>query len=367
MSSVNTPIRLRPGLRSRQFMRPETYPSAGAQSYMVEEANHALWVRSKQVGRWRSPIQSVPSANSGVGSAPAVEIPRWRFVYHAGTHATKLYAVMEVMRAGPDNAGADLADDPIAKLLVELADGTDVGTVEFHPSAAPFIDPDDIQTPNLWLTATLPLKDSSGDIVVLTPDTDYYCSFTDFATRLISATVYETSLAADTDNGYLPDGPVAGSPIFDEDRGDMIVALRNAWKRNASPLWHWASSTDAAAVTRTSATRANLFDQSLTTVTASSPGVTLQLANKGTVRRAGVPAKLFVYGKVVAGGPAHVSVRDSGGTDYCEVEIGDPTAQWWESNVELLPNAETKLDLYIESDGTNLATVYACSLLQYET
>lgn len=356
MTVVTIPVRQRAALRSNQYMRNGAYPSAYAQAYMQEEANHALWVRSKQVGRWTCPIQSIPAPNSA-GST----VNRWRFATHAGSHASRFYARMIAARSYTDGADAE----PFVRLLIELDDGTDVGTIDFHMSNVQ----KSSDTPNEWSEFIGPLRDTNGDIVELTPDTDYFGTFIDNdGGRLISATVYETSLAADTDNGYLPDGPVAGGPVFDEDRGDLITALRTAWKRNSATLFHWASNTDSSSITRTSATRANWLDQSLTTVTASSPGVSLQLANKGTVRRAGVPAKLWVYGSVGAGGPAYVSMRDSNGVDFCEVEIGDPAAQWWESNIELLTAADdTKLDVYIESDGTHTAEIFAVSLLQYET
>jgi hypothetical protein len=321
---------------------------------MQEETNHLLWVRSKQVGRWRSPIQSVHTTNSAGSS-----LNRWRFVYHAGTHATRLYARMIAARAYTDGTPAE----PFVRLLIELSDGTDVGTIDFHMSNVQRSS----DTPNEWSETVLPLRDSNGDIVELTPDTDYYGTFIDFdGGRLISATVYETSLAADTDNGYLPDGPVAGSPVFDEDRGDLTTVLRNAWKRNAAALWHWAADTDALAPTNTTATDTNVIDAS-TSVSAASAGATLDLRNRSTVRRTTVPCKLFVYGKntVGTGSSGQVQLKDSGGTNLVTINLTSTTAAWFSATVDL-PATLAKYDVTFDT-GAGTTTVYAFSLIQYET
>lgn len=354
MSGVSIPIRQRAALRTNQYARNGTYPAAYMQAYMQEEANHLLWVRSKQVGRWTCPIQSIPATNTAGTSAT-----RWRFVTHSGTHASRYYARMIAARSYTDGTDAE----PFVRLLIELSDGTDVGTIDFHMSNVQ----KSSDTPNEWHETVLPLRDSNGDIVELTPDTDYYGTFIDFdGGRLISATVYETSLAADTDNGYLPDGPVAGSPVFDEDRGDLTTVLRTAWKRNAANLWHWASNTDSAAPTNATATDTNVIDGS-TSVSGASAGATLDLRNRSTVRRTTVPCKFFVYGKntVGVGSNGQVQFKDSGGTNLLTVNLPSTTAAWFSGTVNL-PATQAKYDVTFDS-GAGTTTVYAFSLIQYET
>lgn len=351
MSTVVIPQYLRLPLQTNGRMRNGLYPNAYAQTFMAEETN--------RIARWRTKAfeHSTPPAD-----LPAKVIGsriRWRAPFHASTHARYLWIHFLMSKTGLDGA----LGDPYGKVLVELADGTDVGTAEFHYGAN-LGATTGLDVPSKWAEG-FELVRSGGVPVELTPGTDYYLTFSDENYgRMIAASAYEESLQADTDNGYIQTLSVAGAPIFDSDRSGPIGILREAWKSNASGLVYWSSDTDATAPTRVANTIANIFDQTISAVSASSPGFTLPMARRSTVRRVFVPVRFYVYAKITSGS-GNVSLLNSTPTGV-QVGPNSAVAQWYTVD-DVLVAADDKYDLRLTSNGVGTLTVYAAALIQLAT
>jgi hypothetical protein len=365
MSTVDIPSACALALQSARYFRNGQYPDALAQSTLATETNRILRWRTKALD-FTTPLSALPSMAFGSGSRT-----RWRAVYHASSHARYLWVHYLIQRSYLDGATAD----PHGKLLLELADGTDVGTAEFHVAGTPSPDGSNAFVyPNNWRTGFVRVS-SGGSPVAITPDTDYYLTFSDEDhCRIIAASVYEESQLADTANGYVDGSKVAFSPIYDADRGSLAPLLRTAWKRNAAGLWYWSSDEDATAPTRSSATLANILDQTVTGAsTSSTPGAKTDVTYCSTVRRAAagtncVPVKWFVYAKMTpaAGTNGHVKLVDTTGFVAQDIAITSTVAAWYSASFSI-PNGNNKLDLQLKGDGVNSVVVYGSSLFQYDT
>ena len=319
---------------------------AGSQSVTMTEANRIVAYRGEEVCSFSQRISAIESG-SGVS---------WRCAYHSSTHVRYLWVRFEyaMIDAG---GGTDMH----VKALVENAAGTDLGTatLRYSPLGTPPLD-----TPNEFGSAIVPLLDTSGEMVSPLADTDYFITIShENNGRLIACCIYEESLEPTTANGYLESGVAAKGEIYADHRADLIPLLRNAWKRNAGPLWLWAAS-DVAAITRTSGTRANWIDQTITTPSTASPGVTLDLRYKSTDRRVTVPCRWWIYAKMAAG-IAEVVLSTVGAPEIEVINITSSTAAWYSATINL-PAAEDKYELMIAGNGASLLTIYASSLLQYE-
>jgi hypothetical protein len=211
---------------------------------------------------------------------------------------------------------------------------------------------------------------SGGSAVVVTPNTDYYLTFSDEqSARMVSACVYEVSLTADTANGYLSSGAVAGGPIFDSDRQGNIQALRTAWQKNAAGLWYYTSETDATAFTNATNTNKNLADSTLTLpVAASHPGVTIDLTNKARLRNAavGVSFSMYVFGSRTVSAGGTVGLYNGAGTLVTSVSGFGTTPAWLSVGNVFLPASSDTYRLYAANGGANTITVNAVTLLQLE-
>jgi len=357
MTTVNIPATCRVALKTSAWIsNTDRYPDANVQSFLAEETNRICRWDTK-AAEFSVPASSIPAGASG-------STTMWRFVVRSSPFARYFHVVFEMTKSGLDGT----LHDPSGKVLCELSDGTDVGTAEFHYGANPGA-ADNFYEPSNWGTGYATIS-SAGSKVTLTANTDYY--FTVSAEdhgRIVGVAVYEEMLASDTDNGYLNSGVTAGGPIYDADTSAMVPLLRAAWK-NGCGLWHWASHTDALAPTRTSGTRANWIDQTITGVgnpATSEPGVGLYLANKSTERRVTVPCKLFVFAKMSTGAvTGHVYLHSADSGEAVDISVTSATAAWYTATVDLAANDTNRYVLRIMGDNINTLTLYAATLIQYE-
>lgn len=355
MTTVNIPQYARKALKTSQWMRNNLYVDAYVQSFLAEETNRICRWRTKAIS-FSTPIDAIPAVTGTSRS-------RWRAVYRATTFAKYLWIKFELARCNLGAGAGGATGDPFGKLLVQDSGGATVGTAEFHYGANPGVTVSDV--PSEWGTGYVAIT-SGGSIVSLTPGTDYYLTVSDEqGARVISACVYEESAAGDTANGYLDGGVAAGGPIYDEDRGDMVTMLRDAWKHNAAGIWYWASHTDATAPSRTTNTGANLIDQTVGFSAASHPGVTIDLANRSTIRRGTVPCAWYVYAKQAAGTGGTMKLVGISGGILATLTITSTTAQWYSTTVNLAASSD-RWGLLVAGNNVNATTFYASSLFQYE-
>lgn len=338
-------------LQGLQWCRNGRYPDSLFQSRLSEQINHLGAWRLKQLcsfGHWTN---TIPAADASASRA------RWRAYVHTSSFAQ--YLVCQMVIAPTTNT---LATSPGGRVAIEIAALTfENGDYEYGAQAVHTDDTPD----NLGYGTTF--IGSGGVAYEVATDTDYKVSFSDrYNGRLVSATLYEMALVPTRQNGYLRTGYANGTPIYDEDRNEATRLATELWKRSAGPLWNWASNTDADSPTRVSGTGINILDNTNTTVSAATPGATIDLTNRTTVSRAstGVPCVFAAYGGVSAGTTGFVELKDSTGAVVATCS-GFTTTEGWITTTVNLPASVAKYDVHFRSSGVVTLTVRAFSLYQY--
>ncbi len=371
MSTVKISPYIRAPLTTNQIARNGLYPDATVQQHFIEETNRLLAHRTKCVAAFATPLWD--------GSATVIPDPdntastraRWRFMFHSSSHVRYLRVLFDIAQFPPTFSGLTPPTDPYGKLEVKNGAGTVVAVAEFHygkgdaASSTSLVSPADIGTALVY-AADPSASTAIGTPVVLTPNTDYYCTVTDEGgARIASVAVFEESLDTTIANGFIDPEPAAQSPILNSHRSEVVQALRTAWKRNAAGLWTWASNTDATAPTNATSTQKNLIDGSLSNASGR-PVARLDLRNRKRVSSTTVPCKLFVFAKHSTGSSGIVSLRDDAtGTILASVTSFGTTAEWKSATVDL-PNTEADYALYHANNGSGTITTYAATLIQYE-
>jgi hypothetical protein len=187
----------------------------------------------------------------------------------------------------------------------------------------------------------------------------------------LSCEVYETQLLPDTTNGYI--GPVhvaAQSGIFDDQRQGLAELGDKMWRRGASQVFNWSTDYDSEARTFVSvAADRNVVDNTSTTVSAATPGFTIDMTGKVTQSTVstGVLCTIAAYGNRGAGtsGNQGVKIKDSSGTTLIGL-IGAVAANGWFSAQFQLPATSAKYDVQGYSNSGTF-TLYAVSIWEYVT
>lgn len=311
---------------------------AGLQSGLVKRLNQTLRWRTKEIFRYVGQVNSIAT------SAGASERFRWRHAAHTGTYTDKLgvYFLMAPQRVG--------SGDPYSQFKINGG-----GSLTHHYGNTGGSPPD------------FPLYfGHSYQEIDVAADTDYEFTWSDFADgRLISGLVFEISSAPTVSGPYINRNVAVLSPIQDGEREDPMDAATDAWKRNGAHCFNFTTDIDADARTRTSTTDINLVDNSSTTISAATPGFTLDMRYKD--RRGGgaeVPIVFKAYGKTAGGGTGHVYLKDSAGNVKATLNINSATDAWY-STTAVVDALEGKIDVHYDGDGVNLTTVRACSVYEY--
>ena len=348
MTTVNFPAFARPPIDAMRFARNNYFPEAGYITRLQEETNQIVGYRVKSWS-FAGPCGSIPATD------PA-QRTRWRCFLHTSSHHSYMWVRFVVASSG-------VTTNPFVRADFVRSGGSSDGSADFYfgNNSAAVND-----TPAYFGIGNV-TTDGSGTLAELVADTDYELTLSDIqGARLVAACVYEIAKTPDTSNGYIEAGLQAGSPIYDAHRAAVVPALRTAWKRNGAPLITWSSNTDAAAPTNATATDKNIIDAN-TTVSSATPGFTLDLTHRSTVRRAssGVPCVMRVYGlKSVNNGL--VKLKDSGGTTLATATVTSTTGSWVSSGAFYLPATQAKYDI-THSNSSGSVTTYAVSVMQYET
>lgn len=232
------------------------------------------------------------------------------------------------------------ASDPYAQIDVQTTGGVSLGTGAGHYGSFTGTPAD---TPDEW-------QEFTGTITVAASTTIAFVLSAYNNARIIGCTVWERSLDPDTSNNYML-GVVNTSPIFDIDRQTIVTWLATMILNNGG------TQVDLGDVTRTtiSATDTNLIDGTSTTVSASSPGITLDLRYKARRSKAstGVTMTLAIYGSCAVGSNGTVHLKDSGGSTLVTIGPFSTTPSWHVSTVTL-PATLAKYDLMIATAASTL-------------
>lgn len=158
--------------------------------------------------------------------------------------------------------------------------------------------------------------------------------------------------------GFILDGSIAG----------LVSGAEKLWKRGGHPIFQW-SRDGTAYVTRTTNTAANLLDQTVTTVSANSPGWPVSVPYSGTLSTTTVPCIAWCYALTNAG-TGTIEIKNQAGTVLATFSVG--SANTWQSTTLNLTDAggtqTTKLDVHITGPGGgNTLSVAGVGVFMYSS
>lgn len=332
MKFANTPI------EPARWARNGKYPDAVLRYQVNSLGNSLAAYRVKEIARFGSNMNSL-TAGLGVG-----ENVLWRFAYMPSPYAAGVFA-----RAMMMSTSTLASSDPYARISF-----VNIGDCEMHYGDG------------ITLQSSLYYANQVTGSIDTTPPANTW----DFGTvsvfnygRVVAISIYEYALDVD----WFRVGYAATTPILDTDRELVTSGARNMWKRQGSKLFTWSADHDGAAKTRSSATAANIIDNS-TTVSGSTPGFLLDLRNRTTVGRGTVPVTMWVHGSSAGATGGTVTLKDSGGVAVATVSgigIGGGASDWYSTTANL-PATLAKYDLHFSSpDGVNTLNLFAVTLAQY--
>jgi hypothetical protein len=355
MTTVNIGLLAKLPIAVKRYARNTTPVSAEFQNILADSAGYIGSIRGlKQVFTWSAEPDDIPASSAGTRS-------RWRCAFHTAPFTQHIQVWLLV--AKQDNGSAS---DPYVRCSLYNAAGTSLlAKFERHYGASSST----TDIPSEWGFGyfTLQAGGPGTPLVEVDPDTDYTLLFEDVDYgRILSASVVELPYAPDTDNGYPSTDAGTGTAILDIDRGLIADIGRKVHKTWAAQLWNHTSDTDATARTFTT-TYTNLVDGSSTSVSSSTPGATIDLRHRTTIRMAadGVPVKMRVYASSTGADTGTVRLKDSSGTTMLEASITGTTAAWYDA-IGYLPASLAKYDLHGGGAASATVTVYAVSVYELD-
>lgn len=333
-------------IEPRRYVRNGRIPDARFAANLAEDANALSKFRLKELARFATPLDSIPESSSGTRV-------RFRFAAHLSPHATAIRTVMLLANASTGPTTTHAAE-------VEITDGS--ANVLGVASAA-FGGTGGGNLPSTMAQASPFVMSSPGAIAQLTGDQPIFGEVRELdGVRIVAISIFEVAYQTPdpVDAGF-----ALGSPILDSDRQAITETLRNAWKQQAAPLITWSVNEDADARVTTSTTATNIVDGTSTTVSAATPGWTLDLSNASTLRRSpNVPCVIKCYASAAVDAGA-VLLVDSTGATVATVSIPVGAAAWQSATFNL-PASSGKYDLMHKAGTAATTTLYAVSVYPWE-
>lgn len=328
-------------LHPRRYARNGRLVRAQGVREAAEALNHCLAWRRKEVASICVPhVGSIPAGQSGT-------VNYWHGAFAAGVGAKKLGARVILAKADTTNLVS-----PYVDLQVGPVNGTLVTTDRvYSPKASSPADTLDEWTYG-YIEYDLPADNTLYE---------WRLRASNYA-RPIAVCIYEIcgSPVWEADGAVNPEINVGG-PIFDEFHADALNLAINLRNSNARHLWNWTRPTDSAVTIASGAlTNLNLLDATSTSVSASTPGVTITNLRHRTVEVSTTPCLFMVRASQASG---NGSVKLSDGTVTFSIDV-DSTLEWKSKAIQLPTWSSRKWDLLV-STGGNTMTVDAVSLFEY--
>ena len=334
-----------PLIHPNRDARNGMYPATSFYGRLQHAHNHLVGYRHKTVfqRQWRL-------GNKTYSGASSTNLARFRF--RTGYGAAYLRIVMLQCVANTSTG------DP--RTEIELVNVTDAVTTTAGPWQG-FIDTTSTgDEPSTWRIVT--------DTIAVTPAKVYTATIKTYdSCRPMSILVMEIGSGTITEavDFYSATNVVSDAPIFDATRETILGGLGSMYRQNGALQINWARD-DGSARTRSSATAANLVDGTTTgTPTAATYGYSCDLRYRNSSSRTSVPVELAVYGSIPAGSGT-VKVIDTGGTTHLTATVNSAVAGWFTATGTITAS-DLKFDLQFAGDGVNTLSVYAVSLVEYES
>lgn len=343
-----------PPIQIDRFFRNGRHPDASSFNQMNEQMNQAMCFRTKEAFSIIGDLGSPPGIQA---SSTAGSRNRWRGAFHTGPYSHALLARM-VMFPPSSNFG----NDTYAKLKIysDATETTLVLTQEFHFGAGP-----SNAAVGGWQYHKIIDKFIDG----LNADTDYYLLVSDENYGLVqSMSIADLQSMTENYNGYLPVNFTEQSQILDGYRQNLVTPMPTLWKRGAAKVFGWTTNIQSLPTTNATNTYKNVLDGTSTTVSAATPGWTLDMRYKTRLSQTTVPCVMKVCASMSAGTGGDVKIVDSGGASVASITAGwsTTTPTWVSVNVNL-PATIDKYDVLIKNGGANTLSVYAIAVYEYET
>lgn len=314
---------------------------ASAAAQLAQQCNQLVRHRGKELFVSPGSIAQI-AASAGAGTNTL-----WRSYIHLGPFTQIVKWRMSMVRPSSGSTGA-----PAATIEIQDSGGT---LVESATRSFGYGTLSDITS--AWQT----FAGSFGLTTPLTPDTDYRLEFKVIDNgRIANAVVVEDAAPLLTSNGFIADGVVNGSPILNDVMTSAQNVLYQTYRRGAAVVLDWHGNRS-----RGSATDINVIDNSSTTVSATTPGFTLDMKYKAKLSATSVNCKFFVWGNVDAGTGGNVKIKDSGGSTLATV-TGFTTTPGWHSTTLALPATLAKYDLTISTGGAQV-NIRQIAIFEHET
>jgi hypothetical protein len=234
MSVVYISRAARPAIQIAQYVRNGKVPAAELQAKIAALVGFNAHYRTKLVFSRSVPVASIPDSVEETRE-------RWRFAWTSGPYASALFIWMQL---APQNNGSETNPYGLIEVKPIENDGTEGAAIGYATVAWGSSDGSDEDFPNNFGGGLVSLVDANNELVGISPSTAYagIISDGDYG-RVYAVTCWEISLPPDTTYGYPATNVAVGSSIYDEDRADPAVMMRNLWHGGGQPLWHWTSET----------------------------------------------------------------------------------------------------------------------------
>lgn len=350
MSLVFIPTAAQQPLPVNGYVRNGKVPDDQYAAGMAIGANQTALLRGKEIFRAAGMLKkstgiALPDSG-GTGTRT-----RWRFYGHTSPFCVKVHCAF-ILAQQNDGNGFDGPPNGPKDCFGRLDLGT-FGTADFHYGTTS-INADDA-----------PAKFGIGFVSIpVTGNTDIPGAIIEGnSARIVACTVYEEQLLNVTQNGYIPEVFAAQAPIMDADRSNLSVISSLNWLRGAAHTLNWSVDLDANKVTNATATVKNVIDNA-TTVSASTPGFTLDMRNRSRYRTPGtVDIVIAAYGACTSATHGVVALRDSGGATVAS-SVGFGVSPAWVVATGTIPSTLAKYDLGFSTSVGSL-DLYAVSVFEF--
>lgn len=354
--ALSTARKATPPIEWRKYCVNGSAPAAQFQNQLHEATNQAMVMRSRQIFAAIADPTDIPAA---VGTTT-----RYRFAFRTGTYHSKL--VVFCTMQPPLGTLGDRPSFTRLKIFSDTVEAVLVSDTDFHYGASP--NGIEFTSTRGWSFSKVVVLPVTG----LSADTDYYARFdTEEGGSLQTATVIEMQSMTESFDGYLPTNLNQESEVLSIHRERVATIQKNLWKHSGQHLVNWTVYEESFPKTNTTSTSTNVIDGSSTTVSAATPGFTLNLTNKDRrVQPDGIPVVMKVFCETdtesLGVGIGRVRLLDSSGSAVMAISGLPFGAPGWVSVTGFLPATEAKYDLHFDNDGGNEVTAWAAFVWEYE-
>lgn len=348
-----------PPIQIDKHLRNGFHPNAQMWNLLLEATNQAALYRTREVFRSPGRLGEVTFGGGVLPASAAGTNAKWRFAFRTSAYGKALMAFVNMhpmaTSGHTNNTYAQL------KIFSDATETTTVTTTNFYYGSGPS------GTSNMYgwqYMKLIPLG-----VEGLSVNTDYYGVFynVDYA-RIQSCSVAEFQSMTENFTGYMPQNLTNSTDIVDVYREKVATMQKNLWKTAGGLACHFVVADPASPQTIAGATPTNVVDNSSTTISAATPGFTLDMSKRDRLMQSsGVPVVLKIMAKTTSGtGKGRFYLKDSAGNTVMSKTDGLNGTATWYSITGYLPATEDKYDLMYDNNSSGTLSCYAASLYEYE-